>query len=41
VFETTAGAQTIVTVTDSDAVPAAAKVESVWRVTNGVLEEAA
>ncbi len=41
VFETTAGAQTIVTVTDSDAVPAAAKVESVWRVTNGVLAEAA
>jgi DNA replication and repair protein RecF len=41
VFETTAGAQTIVTATDADAIPAAAKVESVWRVTEGVLEEAA
>ncbi len=38
VFETTAGAQTIVTVTDADAVPAAAKVESVWHVEDGVLE---
>jgi DNA replication and repair protein RecF len=41
VFETTAGAQTIVTATDADAIPAAAKVESVWRVTGGVLEESA
>lgn len=41
VFETTAGAQTIVTTTDADAVPAAAKVESVWRVSDGVLEPAA
>jgi DNA replication and repair protein RecF len=38
VFETTAGAQTIVTVTDADAVPPAAKVESVWRVEDGALE---
>jgi DNA replication and repair protein RecF len=38
VFETTAGAQTIVTATDIDAVPAAAKVESVWHVSDGVLE---
>lgn len=37
VFETTAGAQTIVTATDADAVPAAAKVESVWHVDSGVL----
>jgi DNA replication and repair protein RecF len=37
VFETTAGAQTIVTATDADAIPAAAKVESVWRVERGVL----
>jgi DNA replication and repair protein RecF len=41
VFETTAGAQTIVTTTDADAVPAAAKVESVWRVEDGALEPAA
>lgn len=40
VFETTAGAQTIVTATDADAVPAAAKVESVWRVEDGALEVA-
>lgn len=37
VFETTAGAQTIVTATDVDAIPAAAKVESMWRVEAGVL----
>ncbi len=37
VFETTAGAQTIVTATDVDAIPAAAKVESVWHVEDGVL----
>ncbi len=40
VFETTAGVQTVVTTTDADAVPAAAKVESVWRVAEGVLCEA-
>jgi DNA replication and repair protein RecF len=40
VFETTAGAQTIVTATDADAIPAAAKVESVWRVERGRLEAA-
>ena len=40
VFETTAGAQTIVTATDADAVPPAAKVESVWCVQDGVLEPA-
>jgi DNA replication and repair protein RecF len=39
VFETTAGAQTIVTATDVDAIPAAAKVESVWHVADGVLAE--
>ena len=39
VFETTSGAQTIVTVTDADAIPAAAKVESVWRVDEGILEQ--
>jgi DNA replication and repair protein RecF len=41
VFEVTAGTQTVVTTTDPDAVPAAAKVESVWRVERGSLEEAA
>jgi DNA replication and repair protein RecF len=41
VFEVTAGAQTVVTATDPEAVPAAAKVSSVWRVENGTLEEAA
>ena len=40
VFEATSGAQTIVTATDIDAVPAAAKVESVWRVSDGHLEVA-
>jgi DNA replication and repair protein RecF len=37
VFETTAGAQTIVTATDVESVPSAAKAESVWRVERGVL----
>jgi DNA replication and repair protein RecF len=41
VFEVTSGTQTIVTATDADAVPDAAKVESVWRVDAGTLEEAA
>lgn len=39
VFETTAGRQTIVTATDTDTIPAAAKAESVWRVERGTLEE--
>ena len=39
VFEVTEGAQTIVTATDADAIPPAAKVESVWTVTDGVLSE--
>jgi DNA replication and repair protein RecF len=37
VFEVTSGAQTIVTATDIESIPAAAKVESVWHVTDGVL----
>ncbi|MEX0874917.1 MAG: DNA replication and repair protein RecF [Actinomycetota bacterium] len=37
VFEVTAGSQTIVTATDADALPAAAKVESVWRAFEGSL----
>ncbi len=41
VFEVTSGRQTIVTTTDPQAVPDAAKVESVWRVERGLLEEAA
>ncbi len=41
VFETTAGAQTIVTVTDSEAVPPETNVESVWRVERGALKEIA
>ncbi len=41
VFDVTAGTQTVVTSTDPDSVPAAAKVESVWRVERGSLEEAA
>ena len=41
VFEVSAGAQTIVTATDVESVPPAAKVESTWRVTAGELEEAA
>lgn len=41
VFETTTGAQTIVTATDLDSIPAAAKAESVWRVQRGVLSEEA
>ncbi|MEX2395057.1 MAG: DNA replication and repair protein RecF [Actinomycetota bacterium] len=41
VFEVTAGRQTIVTATDIDSVPPAAKTESTWRVENGSLEEAA
>jgi DNA replication and repair protein RecF len=39
VFETTAGAQTIVTATDSESVPAAAKADSIWRVERGSLRE--
>jgi DNA replication and repair protein RecF len=39
VFETTAGAQTIVTATDSESVPAAAKADSIWRVERGTLRE--
>lgn len=41
VFDVTAGTQTVVTSTDPEIVPPAAKVESVWRVERGVLEEAA
>ena len=41
VFEVTSGRQTIVTATDVDSVPPAAKTESTWRVETGVLEEAA
>lgn len=41
VFETTAGAQTIVTATDAESIPAAAKAESIWRVELGVLREEA
>jgi DNA replication and repair protein RecF len=41
VFETTAGAQTIVTATDSESIPASVKAESVWRVQRGTLEEVA
>jgi hypothetical protein len=37
VFEVTAGSQTIVTATDADALPAAAKVESIWRALEGSL----
>jgi len=41
VFDVTAGTQTVVTSTDPETVPPAAKVESVWRVERGLLEEAA
>jgi DNA replication and repair protein RecF len=41
VFEVTAGTQTVVTTTDPEAVPEIAKVESVWRVARGELQEAA
>jgi DNA replication and repair protein RecF len=41
VFEVTAGTQTVVTATDPEAIPPAAKVESVWRVEDGSLLEAA
>jgi DNA replication and repair protein RecF len=41
VFEVTEGRQTIVTATDVDSVPPAAKTERTWRVEAGVLEEAA
>jgi len=40
VFEVTAGSQTIVTATDTEALPASVKVESTWRVSDGTLEEA-
>jgi DNA replication and repair protein RecF len=40
VFETTVGTQTIVTTTDAEAIPPAAKVSSVWRVERGTLQEA-
>ena len=40
VFEATSGVQTIVTTTDADAVPPAAKAESVWRVAEGILDVA-
>lgn len=39
VFEVTHGTQTVVTATDHESVPAAAKVEGVWRVDRGVLAE--
>jgi DNA replication and repair protein RecF len=39
VFETTAGAQTIVTATDHDTIPAAAKAEAIWRVDRGTLHQ--
>jgi recombinational DNA repair ATPase RecF len=41
VFETTSGAQTIVTATDAESVPAAAKTEGFWRVEDGRLREEA
>jgi DNA replication and repair protein RecF len=41
VFEVTAGTQTVITATDPEAVPDVAKVESVWHVDRGQLEEAA
>ena len=41
VFETTAGAQTIVTTTDAESVPPAAKAENTWRVDAGALERVA
>ncbi len=41
VFEVTEGTQTVVTATDPESIPAAAKVETVWRVEDGALEEAA
>jgi len=40
VFEIAQDGQTIVTATDSEIVPAAAKVEALWTVTDGTLEEA-
>lgn len=40
VFDVAQGGQTIVTATDADIVPAAAKVESSWTVYDGVLENA-
>jgi DNA replication and repair protein RecF len=39
VFDVTQGGQTIVTATDAEIVPAAAKVEAVWNVADGILEE--
>jgi DNA replication and repair protein RecF len=39
VFEVTAGAQTVVTATDRESVPAAAKAESIWHVDDGHLEQ--
>lgn len=39
VFDVTAGAQTIVTATDHESIPAAAKTESLWRVHDGALHE--
>lgn len=41
VFEVTSGAQTVVTATDPQAVPDSACVESMWKVRDGTLEEAA
>jgi DNA replication and repair protein RecF len=41
VFDVTEGAQTVVTATDPAAVPDVAKVESIWRTDDGVLEESA
>jgi DNA replication and repair protein RecF len=41
VFEVARDRQTIVTATDPSVIPAEARVESTWRVTEGVLEEAA
>ncbi len=40
VFDVAQSGQTIVTATDADIVPAAAKVEAVWTVADGILEEA-